>query len=205
MAGADPKTIVNQTEKLAKHLEAFEKRKTQYDADFAKAIKQLKEIESLTASVLKTAQEDIKRAEEARVNVARHLKSLEEMQTEVKKGGDFEMIYRRFLDAKKAYRLIIDEWGEKAEALQKAKNDKNAQKEFEIADKALHKVGVQFDELFRQSQDMLPSKTLKAAEWVASDLLKDLDEYDRLMRAILKNVDWMKFDEVTNRLKRYGY
>lgn len=189
MAGTDPKEVFNQSEKLAKHLENFEKRKLQYDADITKATKLMRELQGLSESVLKSSAEQLKIVDELKVAVANGLKDLEGLQVDVRKGGDFDMVYRRFLDARKAYRQIAEEFAEKSEKLRKNRGDTTAQKEFEIAEKALVKFGRQFSDLDVQSQSMMPSRTLQIAERVSSDLLRDLVDLDKALRVVYSKTD----------------
>lgn len=196
----DPKILSNATQKIEQHLSNFEKRKKDYEARLAEVAKRLQALDKMTDSVLSTTEGLLKELGEARAMINMTLKNVEGYSIEAKKGGDYEMTQRRYLDSKKTWLEAGDNVSEKFDAWQKNKTDKKAQQAYELAEKAAQKISIDVGKLQVDAQEMYPTKLLRSLDLMTGELPKDIDQYEKLLKQLLERV---KPDELRGYMKRF--
>jgi tetratricopeptide (TPR) repeat protein len=189
----DPKKLVDVTKKLEKHLENFKAKQKELSEGVAGVKKIVQDLDKLSkwdpAPKISAALKEFGLWRSVIDNTVESTVHLEQLVKSSKATKEYDMLYRKFAEAKKQYEQISEEFNEKFDAHQKKKGDKKAQMEYELALKAYERFSKTYADLLRETQDLVPSRAANTAIAMLKQTLPEaITNYKQALDQVLRLV-----------------
>lgn len=199
----DPdKKIKSATERIEKMLADYNATCKRHAGNLKSVNLQLKQLDALANSVDNGLAKLLKDLQGSRATIDQVLGTIDDIQSSLSKAKDAEMVQRKLVDGERTWDDLRDTFAEKLKAYERDKSNKQAQKEYEIAEKAFLKIDKDFQILSNEAEELLPQMRTDWMERMSGELPKAVAEYEKLLERLLQSMD-CNLREKQERIKRY--